>query len=121
MARRRPTLEEFKSVEIKVHLGCMAISGSPPTKAANPSLVNLTRLQEAARDAMFYDVSGEGNVSLSITHIRPEKTIDSVAIIGGIIDALTDIAYVDPLQVTEVFYVEESGEPEEYHVTVSMP
>ena len=118
-------MEEFKSVEIKVHLGCVTISGAPPVKGAEElgadAGATLSRLQETAREAMFYDVSGEGNVSLSITHIRPEKTIDSVAIIGGIIDALTDIAYADPLQVTEVFYVEERGEPEEYDVTVSMP
>jgi len=99
----------------------MTVPGSPPVKGSAAALDAAEKLQEAAREAMLYDASGEDVISLSITHIRPHKTTGSAEIIGAIIDALTGIAYLDPLQVTEVFYVEEQGEFEEYHVTVNSP
>ncbi len=125
-----PTYEEIKGSEYKVRYVAFEVAGSPPYKQApadaNEAANQRQRrelLQQEARKAAA-EAIGEGPItgpaSLSITYRRARGRADAGNIIGGILDGLEGIAYVNDYQVKEVHYAEESAKQESYSVTVSL-
>lgn len=58
------------------------------------------------------------NVKIIIEYNRNQGRADSMNILGGIADALEEIAYLNDSQITEIHYVERRGVQDEYWIEV---
>jgi len=59
-------------------------------------------------------------VKIEIVYARAEGRSDAASIIGGKVDSLQGIAFVNDRQVVEVHYHEKRGRADEYSVRVSL-
>jgi len=69
-------------------------------------------------ESQFKTPISERNVRLTIKYCRCKGRSDAANIIGGIADALNEIAYDDDRQITEIYYQETRGNVDEYQVIV---
>ncbi|MDO8615965.1 MAG: RusA family crossover junction endodeoxyribonuclease [Dehalococcoidia bacterium] len=124
------TYEEMKGYHYKLRIVTVEVDGSPPYKqiTASPGEKRnqlTANLRETATKAFteqsLFEEPVEGKLCLSITYRRLVGRCDAANIIGGIADALQDIAYINDSQVREVHYIEEPADREGYTVTVSAP
>jgi len=88
-----------------------------PLKRENQRLYRQNMQSEASR---HFPEPTIGEVKIEIVYTRAEGRHDAANIIGGIIDSLQGIAYVNDRQVVEVHYYEKRGRADEYSVRISL-